>query len=205
MLSSVWPASRIGVLIVTIRTKSRSGVSGVWAEYNVAFTWLAQCEALHLACAFDLKVPERRRTEAAQLVAKINEQLWVGHFDVWSKDGVVMFRHAMLLAGGASPMTRNARRSWPARWKPASVIINPFNSSSGAARPRPKRWKAPCSTRAATHDGPAILGLWSAPARWAPHCLAAGWPPASTRAALPFTNRIPPRRLKSSPPTGVSR
>jgi len=79
------------------------GVSGAWAEYNVAFTWLAQCEALHLACAFDLKVPERRRAEAAQLVARINEQLWVGHFDVWSKDGVVMFRHAMLLAGGAQP------------------------------------------------------------------------------------------------------
>ena len=78
-------------------------VAGGWADYNVAFTWLPQCEALHLACAFDLKVPERRRAEAATLVAKINEQLWVGHFDVWSRDGVVMFRHAMLLAGGAQP------------------------------------------------------------------------------------------------------
>ena len=79
------------------------GVAGVWAEYNVAFTWLSQCEALHLACAFDLKARERRRGELAQLVARINEQLWIGHFDVWSKDGVVMFRHAMLLAGGAQP------------------------------------------------------------------------------------------------------
>jgi hypothetical protein len=79
------------------------GVTGAWAEYNVAFTWLPQFEALHLACAFDLKVPERRRAEANALVAKINEQLWVGHFDIWSKDGVVMFRHAMVLAGGAHP------------------------------------------------------------------------------------------------------
>ncbi|MGO9392967.1 YbjN domain-containing protein [Rhodoblastus sp.] len=76
-------------------------VAGAWADYNVAFTWLPQHEALHLACAFDLKVPERRRAEAACLVAKINEQLWVGHFDVWSRDGVIMFRHAMLLAGNA--------------------------------------------------------------------------------------------------------
>jgi hypothetical protein len=76
-------------------------VSGAWTDYNVAFTWLAQCEALHLACAFDLKAPERRRPELAQLVARINEQLWLGHFDVWSKDGVVMFRHALPLAGGA--------------------------------------------------------------------------------------------------------
>ncbi len=76
-------------------------VAGAWTDYNVAFTWLPQCEALHLACAFDLKVPDRRRAETACLVGKINEQLWVGHFDVWSRDGVVMFRHAMLLAGGA--------------------------------------------------------------------------------------------------------
>ncbi len=79
------------------------GVSGRWAEYTVAFTWLSQYEALHLGCAFDFKVPERRRAETSQLVARINEQLWIGHFDVWSKDNVVMFRHAMLLAGGAEP------------------------------------------------------------------------------------------------------
>ena len=76
-------------------------IGGAWADYNVAFTWLPQCEALHVACAFDLKVPERRRADAQQLVARINEHLWVGHFDVWSRDGVVMFRHALLLAGGA--------------------------------------------------------------------------------------------------------
>jgi len=32
-------------------------VSGGWTDYNIAFTWLADVEALHVACAFDLKVP----------------------------------------------------------------------------------------------------------------------------------------------------
>ena len=35
--------------------------------------------------------------------AMINEELWVGHFDVWANDGLVMFRHALVLAGGATP------------------------------------------------------------------------------------------------------
>ena len=35
------------------------------------------------------------------LVSLINEQMWVGHFDIWPSDGVIMFRHALLLAGGA--------------------------------------------------------------------------------------------------------
>jgi hypothetical protein len=75
-------------------------VAGKWTDYQVSFTWMTDIEALHLACAFDLKVPERRRAEVQQLISLINEQLWVGHFDLWIQDGIVMFRHALVLAGG---------------------------------------------------------------------------------------------------------
>ena len=78
-------------------------VSGRWADYHVAFTWIEDVEALHVACAFDLKVQDRRRSEILQLVSSINEQLWVGHFDLWSTENVVMFRHSLLLTGGAEP------------------------------------------------------------------------------------------------------
>lgn len=78
-------------------------VAGRWADYQAAFTWIEDVEALHLACAFDLKVPERRRPEITQLVSLVNEQLWVGHFDLWRADDVIMFRHALLLTGGAEP------------------------------------------------------------------------------------------------------
>jgi hypothetical protein len=75
-------------------------VAGRWTDYQVSFTWMPEIEALHLACAFDLKVPDRRRAEVTELAALINEQLWVGHFDVWFKDGIIMFRHALVLTGG---------------------------------------------------------------------------------------------------------
>ena len=77
-------------------------VTGTWTDYNIAFTWLPDIEALHLACAFDLKVPPARRADALSLIALVNEQLWIGHFDVWPQDGVVMFRHSILLTGGAA-------------------------------------------------------------------------------------------------------
>jgi hypothetical protein len=60
-------------------------------------------EALHLACAFDIKVPERRRAEVQALIALINERLWVGHFDQWPDEGLVMFRHALQLPAGMEP------------------------------------------------------------------------------------------------------
>ena len=41
-----------------------------------------------------------------QLVALVNEQLWIGHFDVWMQDGMVMFRHALVLTGGVAASSR---------------------------------------------------------------------------------------------------
>lgn len=78
-------------------------VGGGYSEYHVAFTWLSDVEALHVGCAFDLKVPERRKSVILALVALINEQLWIGHFDLWSTQNVVMFRHSLLMSGGADP------------------------------------------------------------------------------------------------------
>jgi hypothetical protein len=77
-------------------------VAGEWAEYQLSFTWMCDIEALHLACAFDLKVPAQRRSEVIELVTMVNELLWVGHFDFWAKDGLIMFRQALMLAGGAA-------------------------------------------------------------------------------------------------------
>lgn len=76
-------------------------VAGNWCDYHVSFSWMEDVEALHLACAFDLKVLEPRKTEVVRLLALVNEQMWMGHFDLWSKEGVVMFRQSLLLAGGS--------------------------------------------------------------------------------------------------------
>jgi hypothetical protein len=89
-----WSFERAGDEEITIL------VDGRWTDYQLSFTWMTGIEALHLACAFDFKVPERRRAEVQRLIAQINEQLWVGHFDLWLQDGMVMFRHALVLAGG---------------------------------------------------------------------------------------------------------
>ena len=52
-------------------------VGGLWSDYSVSFSWMEDFEALHLACAFDLKVPERRNAETVKLLSLVNEQLLV--------------------------------------------------------------------------------------------------------------------------------
>ncbi|NLH79627.1 MAG: hypothetical protein GX458_02120, partial [Phyllobacteriaceae bacterium] len=95
-----WSFERSGDDEITV------SIAGSWCDYHVSVSWMEDVEALHLACAFDLKVTEVRRAEVMRLLTMVNEQMWLGHFDLWSGDGVVMYRHALLLAGGAEPSAR---------------------------------------------------------------------------------------------------
>lgn len=76
-------------------------VTGAWSDLQVSLNWREELETLHVACSFDAKVPAPRRDEMMRLLALINEQLLHGHFDLWRRDGSLVFRNALVLAGGA--------------------------------------------------------------------------------------------------------
>jgi hypothetical protein len=88
-----WPTERTGSDELTLT------VAGQWSDYHVSLNWRGDLESLHIACAFDAKVPENRLPEVYRLVAQINEQLWLGHFDVWTQEGLIMFRQGLMLNG----------------------------------------------------------------------------------------------------------
>ena len=50
-----WAFERSGEDEVTIVSK------GDWTDYQLSFTWMGEIEALHLACAFDMKIPQARK------------------------------------------------------------------------------------------------------------------------------------------------
>jgi hypothetical protein len=85
-------------------------IAGGWADYHVSFSWMEEREALHLACAFDLKIAEARKLETMRLLSAVNEQMWIGHFDLWGEEGVIMYRQALLLSGGAEPNAHQVER-----------------------------------------------------------------------------------------------
>ena len=63
--SNNWSFERSGEDEVTIVSK------GDWTDYQLSFTWMNEIEALHLACAFDMKIPGPRRAEVQRLIAAI--------------------------------------------------------------------------------------------------------------------------------------
>src|SRR3546814_4294816 len=71
---------------------------------DLYFSWIDDLHALHFACAFEMRVPAYKRGDITDLLARINEKLAVGHFDLWAEEGLPVFRQAVLLRGigGAS-------------------------------------------------------------------------------------------------------
>ncbi|MDD3446655.1 MAG: YbjN domain-containing protein [Zavarzinia sp.] len=91
-----WPFDRAGDGELSV------AVNGSWCDYHFGFSWREPERALQLTLAFDQRVPPARRGEIYELLGLINEQLWLGHFDLWSEDGVILFRHASLMGDAVS-------------------------------------------------------------------------------------------------------
>jgi hypothetical protein len=73
-----------------------------WGETVGYFSFRTELPALLFTLGLDIQAPVSRRAEAVQLASLINENLWLGHFDVWSDDGTIIFRHAMPMIGRES-------------------------------------------------------------------------------------------------------
>lgn len=76
-------------------------VPGRWCRTNLLFAWSEEIGALMATFVFDVSVPPERRAALYELLAMANDQLCVGHFDHSAADGMLAFRHSLLLRGGA--------------------------------------------------------------------------------------------------------
>lgn len=72
-------------------------VAGSWTTYQLRCIWRSEDRVLQLLCLPDLQVPQLQKNKIFELLALINEQVWVGHFDIWSNGGVLLYRHGLML------------------------------------------------------------------------------------------------------------
>ncbi len=72
-------------------------LKGAWTTYQFQAIWRREDHVLQLLCLPELRIPEEKRAYVYEALALINEQLWVGHFDLWSNGSVVLYRHGLML------------------------------------------------------------------------------------------------------------
>jgi len=71
-------------------------INSNWCQYRLYFSWSEQIKAINFTVTFDLKFPHSKSQNAFELLALINERLWIGHFDITSKNGIPAFRHTLM-------------------------------------------------------------------------------------------------------------
>lgn len=72
-------------------------IQGSWTQYELRAIWREEDQVLQLLALPDIRVAEEMRAAIYETIGLINEQLWLGHFELWSSTGVVLFRHGALL------------------------------------------------------------------------------------------------------------
>jgi hypothetical protein len=82
-------------------------LKGDWKDYELWFAWRPEADCLQLCLSLDLRAPKSKRANAYELLALINQRVWLGHFELWD-EGEIVFRHGMALMTGEQPSLAQA-------------------------------------------------------------------------------------------------
>jgi hypothetical protein len=86
-----WVHERLGDDEIVATTK------GAWGEYELRAVWRDDEHVLQFLAFPDIRAIEGKHGALCETINLINEQLWIGHFELWSSDSMIIFRHALLL------------------------------------------------------------------------------------------------------------
>ncbi|HEV7694380.1 MAG TPA: YbjN domain-containing protein [Hyphomonadaceae bacterium] len=74
-----------------------------WGEFGGMFVWRDQPASLSFSLTLDLRAPHAKHAAISELLRKMNERLWLGHFDYWNEEGVAVFRHTIPMLDRIAP------------------------------------------------------------------------------------------------------
>lgn len=77
-----------------------ASATGSWSQYEMRGVWRSEDQVLQFLTFPDIKVVPEKRAAVYEVLGLINEQLWLGHFELWSGSGLIVFRHAALVGAG---------------------------------------------------------------------------------------------------------
>jgi len=78
-------------------------LAGRWCHYRMFFVWQREIGALQFSCQFDMRVPDGKRSDVHDLLAMLNNRLWLGHFDLELQQNTPLFRYTILARNDRLP------------------------------------------------------------------------------------------------------
>ncbi len=72
-------------------------ISGKWDNMLFFFAWEEKMHCLHISCLLNIE-PENVYTPSIfELLALLNEDLWVGYFSYWEEMQMPIFKHSIII------------------------------------------------------------------------------------------------------------
>jgi hypothetical protein len=72
-------------------------VEGKWGNLLFFLAWEEHLRCLHLSCLMNIETKTEDRAKIFELLALINENLWIGHFSYWTEQRMPLFKHSIIL------------------------------------------------------------------------------------------------------------
>lgn len=72
-------------------------VQGKWDNMLIFFAYEEHMRCLHMSCLLNIETATVDRSKMFELLALLNENLWLGHFSYWSEQKMPIFKHSMIL------------------------------------------------------------------------------------------------------------
>lgn len=72
-------------------------VEGKWRNMLLFFAWEEHLRCLHISCLMDIPTEVADRGKVFELLALVNENLWIGHFSYWNEHQMPLFKHAFII------------------------------------------------------------------------------------------------------------
>ncbi len=77
-------------------------VSGRFGNYRILFIWQDQYESMQMSCYYDFAVHDENLVRLPDTLMALNNQSWLGHFDMDPKGNYPCFRYNCLFKGQTS-------------------------------------------------------------------------------------------------------
>jgi hypothetical protein len=98
-----------------------------WGEFGGMFAWRDEPASLNFSLTLDLRAPNAKQSAISELLRRINERLWLGHFDYWNDEGVAVFRHTIPMFDRIAPDPGEVAAILTAALEAADQFLPAFN------------------------------------------------------------------------------
>jgi hypothetical protein len=97
LLAADWACERSEESVIHCASVTR------WGEFGGMFTWREEPASITFSLTMDLRAPAAKQVAISELLRRMNERLWLGHFDYWNEEGVAVFRHTIPMLDRIAP------------------------------------------------------------------------------------------------------